>query len=452
MPGFFALSIDSRKYKGNFLKDLFWETFYQQHLGEDYAGLATYNGGRIKLRTHRGLFRSTFSGDIAGMEGTEGIGYCGDNREPISEDSKFGEAAACFSGNIINREELIGELKSSGHSFAWGGKDIEVILQLIAQRGEDRVDGIKRMTMAIKGAYSLLILSPEGIYSVCSPDGHWPLVVGEKEGAVVVTTDPCGFENFGFKYSRDLEPGEIVLLKNGRLEIKEKMASNRIQTCTFIWVYTNFPNAIFRGISGSLVRKRLGALLARQDIERGFIPDIVLPIPHSGRFSAIGYYQEFRRQINEGKIKRMPEYDEPLLKYQYTGRSYFRLTQEEREVEARIKQLKSGEDYTGKIAVICDDSIRRGTQFREELIPKLNSLGIKENHLRIANPESHSYCPWGKSVKKGELLASKIPSKKKQAEFLKIDSLEYSTIVDLAEAIGLPLETLCVDCDLPLSE
>jgi len=192
--------------------------------------------------------------------------------------------------------------------------------------------------------------------------------------------------------------------------------------------------------------------LARQDIEKGFIPEIVLPIAHSGRFPAIGYYQEFCRQMNEGKIKRMPEYDEPLLKYEYAGRSYPRLTQAEREVEARIKQLKSGEDYTGKVAVICDDSIRRGTQIKKELIPKLNSLGIKENHIRIANPESHSYCPWGKSVQKGELLASKIPSKKEQAEFLGVNSLEYPTITDLAEAIGLPLETLCVDCNLPLSE
>ena len=105
MPGFFVLSIDSRKYKGNFLDDLFWQTFYQQHLGEDYAGLATYNRGKINIRTHRGLFRPTFSGDMVDLEGTMGVGYCGDNREPILVDSKSGEFAACFSGNIINQDE-----------------------------------------------------------------------------------------------------------------------------------------------------------------------------------------------------------------------------------------------------------------------------------------------------------------------------------------------------------
>ncbi|MBL7150918.1 hypothetical protein ISS86_03230 [Candidatus Microgenomates bacterium] len=448
MPGFFALSIDRKKYKGNFLDDLFWETSYQQHLDEDYAGLATYNGKKINIRTHRGLFRSTFNKDMAGLKGTEGIGYCGDTREPILVDSKLGKFTACFTGNIINRDELVERFKSFGHSFAWEGVDIEVILKLIAQ-GEGFVDGIQRMNSEVKGAYSLPILTPEGIYVVCDSSDRWPLVIGEKTGAVAVTTDPCGFENWGFSYQRDLEPGEIVLLKNGCLELKGKMPSTKIQICTFIWVYTNFPNAVFKNIPVSAVRKRLGAILARQDIERGFIPDIVAPVPDSGRFCAIGYHQEFCRQINEKKIDRIPEYDEVLMKYTYAGRSYPRLTQVERDLEAHIKQLKSGEDYTGKIVVVCDDSIRRGTQTEKNLVPKLRALGVKEIHFRISNPDSLSYCRWGKTIRKGELLAFRIPSIKKRIEFLGVESLKHPTVQELAEAIGLPLETLCVDCDLP---
>lgn len=450
MAGFFALSINPETYKGNFLKDLFWETFYQQHLAEEYAGLATYDGKRIKIRTHRGLFRQTFSEDLGGLEGTEGIGYCGEDREPILIDSRMGEFAICFSGNLVNRDELVKRFKIFGHSFAWEGIDIEVIAKLIAQ-GDEFVDGIKRMTQEIKGAYSLSILTEEGIYVACCPTGHWPLVIGEKEGAVAVASDPCGFENWNFERRRDLEPGEIAILKNGRLETKEKMPSDRIQICTFIWVYTNYPNAVFRNIPGSLVRKKLMALLARRDIEKGFIPDVVMPIPHSGRFPAIGYHQEFCRQINEGEIKRIPEYDEGLIQYLYAGRSYPQLTPEARKLEAHVKQLRSGEDFSGKIAVVCDDSIRRGTQLLENLVPKLRAIGLKEIHPRIANPESYSYCPWGKTVKHGELIASQIPSKEKRVEFLGVDSLEHPTIKDLAEAIGLPLEMLCVDCDLPVS-
>ncbi len=448
MPGFIALSVDPKEYKGNFLDDLFWLTFYQQHLGEDYAGLATYNGDKINIRTHRGLFRPTFNQDMAGLEGTMGIGYCGDNREPILVDSKVGEYAVCYSGNIINRAELVDRYKNQGHTFAWGGTDVEIITKLIAH-GDGFLDGILKMNDEIEGAYSLSILSPEGIYIVCDPSGRWPLIIGEKAGAVAATTDPVGFENWGFSYQRDVEPGEIFLLKDGKAELKGKMPDIKSQICTFVWVYTNFPNAVFKGVPVTLVRKRLGAILARRDIDRGFIPDVVVPVPDSGRFCGIGYHQEFCRQINEGNINRVPEYDEVLIKYPYAGRSYPRSSQEERDLEAHIKQLRSGENYQGKKMVVCDDSIRRGTQTERNLVPKLRALNIGEIHVRISNPDSVSYCQWGKTIRKGELLATRIPSIKERVEFLGIDSLEHTTVQELAEAIGLPLETLCVDCDLP---
>jgi amidophosphoribosyltransferase len=448
MPGFSVLSVDSKKYKGNFLDDLFWQTFYQQHLGEDYAGLATYTRGKINIRTHRGLFRPNFSDDLEGLQGTMGVGYCGDNREPILVDSKLGEFAACYSGNIINRHELVESLKSSGHSFAWNGVDIEIITRLIAQ-GKGYVDGIRRMNDQVQGAYSLSLLTPEGIYVACDPSGRWPLVIGEKQGAIVATTDPCGFANLGFSYKRDVEPGEIVLLRDDYAKTKGKIKSNKIQICTFVWVYTNFPNAVFKNVPVSDVRKRLGAILAKRDINRGFVPDIVAPVPDSGRFCAIGYHQEFCRQVNEKKIDKIPEYDEVLIKYPYAGRSYPRSNQAQRNLEAQIKQLGSGENYLGKVLVVCDDSIRRGTQTERNLVPKLRSLGIGEIHFRISNPDSFSYCQWGKTIQKGELLAARIPSIKKRIRFLGIDSLEHTTVQELAEAVGLPLETLCIDCDLP---
>jgi amidophosphoribosyltransferase len=448
MPGFIALSIDSKKYQGEFLDDLFGATFYQQHLGEDYAGLATSRKGKINIRTHRGLFRPTFSNDLAGLEGTMGIGYCGDNREPILIDSKLGDFAICFSGNIINRDELVERLKTSGHSFAWGGADIEIIAKLIAQ-GDGYIDGIQRMNNEVRGAYSIAMLTPEGIYIVSDPSGRWPLVIGEKAGAITATTDPCGFANWGFSYQRDVDPGEIVLLKDDYAEIKGKIPGTKTQICTFVWVYTNFPNSIFKNIAVSAVRKRLGAALAKRDIKRGFIPDIVAPVPDSGRFCAIGYHQEFCRQINEKNIDRLPVYDEVLIKYPYAGRSYPRSSQTKRDFEAHIKQLRSGESHTGKKLVVCDDSVRRGTQIERNLVPKLRGLGISEIHFRISNPDSFSYCQWGKTIKKGELIAARIPSIKKRSAFLGINSLEYTTVHELAGAIGLPLETLCIDCDLP---
>jgi amidophosphoribosyltransferase len=192
----------------------------------------------------------------------------------------------------------------------------------------------------------------------------------------------------------------------------------------------------------------LGAALARRDIQRGFIPDVVIPIPDSGRFHAIGYHQEFCRQMMAGTITRMPLYDELLLKYPYAGRSFIPQDQALRDREARIKLLASGEDCQGKVVAACDDSIVRGTQTQTELVPKLRQAGVKEIHFRISNPELRSHCVWGKTTKEGEVLASRIPSMEDRIAFLGVDGLEYNTIEDLAEAIGRPRESLCVDCSL----
>lgn len=449
MAGLFALSVDPQVYKGNFLEDLFWGTFYQQHLGEEYCGLSTYNGREIKIQTHRGLFRPSFEGKLAGFEGTEGIGYCGPDREPYLIGSKMGEWSTCFSGNLINMAELEERFKSFGHIFEKRGEeisDIEIIVKLIAQ-GEEIADGIKRMSQEIRGAYSLLILTEEGMYAARCPNGHWPLVIGQKEGAIAVASESGGFANIGFKLVRDLKPGEIAFIKNGKLEQKEIIPTEKVQICSFVWVYTAFPNAVIEGIPASLVRKRLGATLARRDIENGFIPDIVAPVPDSGRFHAIGYFQEFCRQMMEGKIKRMPFYDETLLKFPYAGRSYTPQTQKARDREAHIKLLTSGEDCTDKILVINDDSIVRGTQTQTNLVPKARSLGIREIHFRISNPELLSHCPWGKTTKKGETLAHRLPKKEDRIKFLGVESLEYNTVEDLIKAIGLPADQLCVDCD-----
>jgi amidophosphoribosyltransferase len=446
MAGLFALSIDPEQYPGDFVEDLFLGTFYHQHLGEAYSGLSTCADGEFHIRTHRGLFRVTFSEDLQGLSGTEGIGYCGSVREPHFSDSRLGKLSLCFSGNVTNLQQLTERFKSFGHIFT-REDDIDIITKLVVQ-GNDVVDGIRRIAKEVEGAYSLLILSEEGIYAARCPAGQWPLVIGAKNGAVAVASESGGFGNLGFKRVRDVEAGEIVLLKNGRWESQARMPAKRLQSCSFYWVYTGFPNNRFEGIPDSWVRKRLGAALARRDIDRGFIPDVVIPIPDSGRFHAIGYHQEFCRQMMAGKIERMPLYDELLVKYPYAGRSFIPQDQKLRDREARIKLLASGEDCAGKVVAACDDSIVRGTQAQTDLVPKLRQAGVKEIHFRISNPELRSHCPWGKTTRKGEVMAGRIPAKEDRIAFLGVEGLEYNTIEDLSEAIGKPRDELCVDCCL----
>jgi amidophosphoribosyltransferase len=238
------------------------------------------------------------------------------------------------------------------------------------------------------------------------------------------------------------------LLRNGQWETKGRVSADRHQVCSFYWVYTGFPNSVFENIPNSAVRKRLGAALARRDIERGFTPDIVIPVPDSGRFHAIGYQQEFCRQLMARKVDKAPLYDELLLKYPYAGRSFIPQDQKQRDREARVKLLATGEDCQGKTIAVCDDSIVRGTQAQTELVPKLRQSGVAEIHFRISYPELRSHCCWGKTTKKGEVLADRIPEKDERARYLGVEGLEYNTIEDLATAIGRPMESMCVDCGL----
>lgn len=458
MAGLFALSIDKKNYRDDFIEDLFWGTFYQQHLGEHCAGLSVFDSDceeKIIVYLNHGLIRpiynTVYNKELKNFRGTEGIGYCGSAEEPFKvEDSKLGKFSICFSGNIINHQQLIEKLEKLGHSLQ-RKDDIEIITKLILQE-DSIIKGLKKIAQEIKGAYTLLLLTGEGVYAHRCPTAHWPLVVGKKEGGIVVASGAAGFNNLGFKLERDLLPGEILLLKNGRDEIKEIITGEKIQFCSFCWVYTSFPNEKLEGISVSEVRKKLGACQAQKDILKGFIPDIIVPVPDSGRFHAIGYHQEFCRQMNRGQIKKIPLYDEVLLKFPYAGRSFTPQTQQAREKEAKIKLVESGENYQGKIAVVCDDSIVRGTQIKTNLVPKLRKIGIKEIHFRISNPEILSYCPFGKTVKKKEALVSQIPIKEDRIKFLGIDGLEHNTIKDLVEAIGLPKEKLCLDCTLGIDD
>ncbi len=453
MAGLFALSIDPKAYKNNFSEDFLWGTFYQQHLGEESSGLAISQNGIIYSEALPGHFKPNFQDKLDRLERNceaIAIGYCGPSQEPFEQQTNLGPITACFSGNILNRSSLIKEFMTFGHTFV-RGDDIEVIIKLVAQ-GKDIIEGLTRLSEEIQGSYALLLLNEEGLYATSFP-GHWPLVVGEKQGAIALATDPSGFSNRGFKIQRDLEPGEIVLIKNGKIETKNiiSCASTQGRVCSFKFVYTDFPVGVFRGIPYSLVRKKLGATLARRDIEKNFFPDIVASVPDSGRSHAIGYHQEFCRQMNEGRIKKVPLFDELLLKYPYSGRSFTLQTQEARDEKTHIKLLRNSESYQGMVVVIVDDSIVRGTQTQTNLVPKLRALGLAEIHFRISNPELLSYCPWGKTTKEGELFANQFSSKKERIKFLGIKSLEYNTIEDLVEAIGLSPEVLCLDCSLSQS-
>lgn len=468
-------SEETKKNNDKFISDLFWLTFYLQHLGQEYGGLATANNeGRMLPETHRGLFRPNFEHNLQGFSGPLGIGHIGDSFcEPISRLNQLNQYAICFSGHLINKKEIVSQMFQEGHSFSpvdseGNVSDVEVIAKLINKGGSREnlnqdlnfVNGLNFMTETVEGSYVLAILTPNNIYVVRGPDAHEFLVQGSKNGITTICTETTGFYNQGFKLERDIEPGEIVSLKDGVATSLGKVWTHKkisSKFCSFKKVYTEYPASLTLGISAAEVRRRLGAQRAAADIASGFFPDVVIPVPDSGRFGAIGYHQEFIRQAQAGKISvnQIPLYDEILTKYPYSSRSYTPAKPAERQLEAQKKLIPLLEDkYAGKKIVVFDDSIVRGTQSKNDLVPKIKAAAPgAEIHFRISNPKLVNMCNWTKSNKKRHDLAAVEPktgnvrSDEAMARNLDMASCHFNSCQDLAATHGISLEHLCVDCD-----
>lgn len=481
--GLFALSINPESFQGDFQEIIFWGTSYAQHFSGKFSGFASFDGKRIISDSKSGLFAPNFEERISEFIGPEAIGYCGPAEEPFYVGkSDVGSFSACFGGNIRNCDELIRDFLHAKHNFE-RTDDIVAMSKLIIQ-GADIIDGIRRMSEKIDGAYTLLLLTPEGIYAVRSPDGHWPLVIGcsKEQDAVIVASECVGFDNLGFKRVRDIEPGEIVLLKDGHWFKKSALPKTQVQECSFFGAYTSSRAAIVHGIPATLIRRGLGAASAKRDIADDFTPHVVMGVPASGLSSAEGYKETFdaeiNRQISSGNItlKWVPFYRQDLIKH-IMVRSYLAPTQEERERRAYYKIVITSEtikhilqwleeegltvilgDIKSKrriILVVCDDSIVRGSQMKSNLAPKtriiyemeVDGVDIKvEIHLRISFPPLRSYCPHGKTTKRGETLVEQHPDEEDRIRALGVDGLKYNSVDDLVGIIGKPREQLCIDC------
>jgi len=427
MCGIFAVT----SAKDNILDDLYLGTFYLQHRGEQYCGLSTWSGDGIKIRTHRGLVRETFAQDLAGLEGSQGIGHTSlVDRQPIKLDSKMGEFTLGFDGRVINAQELTEELKKAGHSF-YTNSHAEIIAKLIAQ-GESFVSGIELMASKVKGSYSLVILSRGKIYAARDKHGFRPLIIGERVGAVAVASESCSFNNLGFSILRDVAPGEIVSLQQAEVKTEKVLTSDLVQYCAFEWVYTANVASTIDGMPVDIARRNLGAALAKRYPVK---VDIVAAVPNSGIGHAIGYAQE----------SKIP-FDNVFIKYDYAGRSYTQPTQAERDREAKIKLIPIPAKIAGRSVVICDDSIVRGTQMKNDLVVKLRKHGVKDIHVRVACPPLKAPCLYGVATRSKQELAANEKSVEQIREYIGVDGLAFATLEDVGSAIGKPLKQLCTAC------
>ncbi|UCF56868.1 MAG: amidophosphoribosyltransferase [Deltaproteobacteria bacterium] len=431
------------------VEDIYRGLDFLQHRGQQFCGIATYDGRRIYLITHYGQVGNTFtSHELETFKGNMGIGHVSlKERQPMMWQGAVGEIAVAFSGNILNREALLTEMKNRGEAF-YHGLDIEILSKLILQK-KNVVSGIASLAQKIKGSYSLVVLTEQGVFAARDVYGFRPLMLGQGSGSYLVSSESRVIQNMGMKRARDVRPGEIVLLTKKGFETKQTLKSPRRAHCAFEWAYTASMDSKIDGLFVQEARNNLGKSLAERDIEEGILKaDLVAPVPMSGIGHALGYH------MRSG----LP-YQEVFLYNRYADRSYTQLTQEDRDRMAKKKLSVLEYAVAGKVIVLCDDSIVRGTQIREK-VRELKNAGAKEVHVRIACPPLMYPCDFGISTRTYEELLAReyFPNGNITtfdelkaleiwvSEKIAADSVRYNSLEAFVEALKMPKESLCLIC------
>ncbi len=451
--------------KNDCVLDLFYGTDYHSHLGTKRGGMAVINDKEYKRFIHNienDYFRSKFESDLPGLHGTKGIGIISDNdSQPLIISSHLGKFGIVTVGKINNIEALAKKaFDKKMHFSETSGSETsptELIAMLICEEGSFE-DGIVNAQESIQGSCSMLILTEQGIYAARDKLGRTPIVTGKKEGAYAATSETCALPNLGFETETYLGPGEIVLMTEEGIEQRKK-PEDKMQICSFLWVYYGYPASNYEGINVESVRYRCGAALAIND---NTDIDFTAGIPDSGIGHALGYAN-----------KRGISYIRPYVKYTPTWpRSFMPQNQDDRDLVARMKLIPIRPLIEGKKILFCDDSIVRGTQLKDN-IQLLFDAGALEVHMRIACPTLIYPCEFlnfstsrstldlagrksiselqGNEEKDLDEYAKAGSEKHKMMvnrikQNLSLTSLKYQEMGDLVDSIGLPKEKLCTHC------
>lgn len=371
------------------MTDLFYGTDYNSHLGTKRGGLATYDAeeGMFARSIHNlesTYFRTKFEDELDKFKGNVGIGIISDtDPQPIIINSHLGRFAIVTVAKIVNLEEIEAELLSKNMHFAElssGNTNQTELISLLIIQGKTFVEGIENVYRRVKGSCSMLLLSEDGsIIAARDKWGRTPIVIGRKEGAYAATSESSSFPNLDYEIDRYLGPGEIVRMTADGVEQLRK-PEEKMQICSFLWVYYGFPTSCYEGRNVEEVRFTSGLKMGQSDNSE---VDCACGIPDSGVGMALGYA--------EGKG--VP-YHRAISKYTPTWpRSFTPSKQEMRSLVAKMKLIPNRAMLEGKRLLFCDDSIVRGTQLRDN-VKVLYEYGAKEVHIRIACPPLIYACPF----------------------------------------------------------
>ncbi|NLJ76350.1 MAG: amidophosphoribosyltransferase [Peptococcaceae bacterium] len=453
--------------KDDCVTDVYFGTDYHSHLGTSRGGMAIWDGNHFNRSIHNienTQFRARFDAEIVNLKGKMGIGCISDtDPQPLTVRSHLGQYAISTVGKINNLEEIVAREFSDRKNIHFmetnkGAINPTEMVSVIIDHENSFKEGLLKVQELIQGSCSILLLTPRGIFVSRDKLGRTPLVLGKKKDAYCVSSESCAFANLGYGFNYELGPGEIVFITAEGLE-RVSPPGNKMQMCSFLWVYYGYPSSTYEGVSVEAMRYRNGALLARND---NVEVDMVAGVPDSGVGHAIGY-------SNQSKVP----YGRPFIKYTPTwSRSFIPQKQEIRNLVARMKLMPIPELVKGKSLLFCDDSIVRGTQMRET-VDLLYRCNAREVHIRTACPPilfGCKYLNFSVSRAAKELAARraiiKLEGKEPESlgaycdpasvqhkcmvdcisKELNLTTLKYQSIHDMIKAIGIDEDKLCTYC------
>jgi amidophosphoribosyltransferase len=413
--------------------------FALQHRGQESAGIAVSDGGRLTVVRDMGLVAQVFNEQqLQALPGELAIGHTrysttGANRwanaQPLVHHGKARTVALGHNGNLVNVEELRAELVEDGVRLG-SGSDSEVIAALIARDPAPLQQAIANTMARLEGAYSVTLLSDETLVAFRDPRGFRPLVLGQIGDDWVVTSETCALDLIGAEFVRDVAPGEVIWIDADGLQSAQALPAGRNALCIFEHVYLARPDSRLAGVEVHGARVRMGEQLAR---EAPADADLVIGVPDSGTPAAIGF----------SKASGIP-FNEALIKNRYVARTFIQPDQAMREQGIRMK-FNPLDEVDGKRIVVVDDTIVRANTTRQ-LVAMLLDAGAAEVHVRVSSPPVVSPCFYGIDFPDEDDLPAAHRSVEEMRELIGATSLHYLSVDGMQEATTLPEDTVCRAC------
>lgn len=417
-----------------------------QHRGQESAGIATFESTKVHLHKDMGLVSQVFNEAILDeLPGNIGVGHtrysttgsshkC--NAQPAVTETHLGKLALAHNGNLVNTLDLRSQLIEDNRNLVTT-TDSEMIALAIAQemsKGKDWLEGTVQALNRCKGAFSLVIGTPEGLMGARDPNGIRPLVIGTLPGnpvRYVLASETCGLDIIGADFLRDVEPGELVWITEEGLASYHWSKQAQRKLCIFEMIYFARPDSMMHNETLYSYRLRLGKQLA---VESPTDADFVFGVPDSGIPAAIGFSEATGIPYGEG-----------LIKNRYVGRTFIQPTQSMREAGIKMKLNPLKDVLDGKRVVIVDDSIVRGTTSRK-LVKALRDAGVSEVHMRISSPPVTHPCFYGIDTDTQDQLIAATKSVAEISKQIGVDSLAYLSWEGMLQATQEDTNTFCSAC------